>query len=123
MIEDDAEMMGDDALRTHFDTFLFQTTDDVHLLNVLLEVACQNIQVILCDCQRTMTEYLLERDHGATHCRPFLCESVAEAVNTRLFQPSFVAVVPNCVVATASGELLAIDGTEQPVLRPAATIL
>lgn len=63
MFNDDAEMMGDDALRTHFDPLLFQTADDVYLLNVLLKVACQHIQVILCDCQRTMTEYLLESDH------------------------------------------------------------
>ena len=27
-------------LRTHFDPLLFQTANDVHLLNVLLEVAC-----------------------------------------------------------------------------------
>ena len=46
MMIDDGEMMGDDALRTHFDPFLFQTSDDIHLLNVLLEVACQNVQVV-----------------------------------------------------------------------------
>lgn len=51
MMVDDGEMMGDDALRTHFDPFLFQTADNIHLFNVLLEVACQHIQIVLRDCQ------------------------------------------------------------------------
>ena len=123
MMIDDGEMMGDDALRTHFDPFLFQTSDDIHLLNVLLEVACQNVQIVFCDGKTAMPKYLLERDHGTAHCRPFLCEGVAEPMDTRLFQSPSVAVVPNGVIATASGQLLAIDGTEQPVLRPATTIL
>ena len=123
MMIDDGEMIGDDTLRTHFDPFLFQTADDIHLLNVLLEVACQDIQVVLCDCQRTMTEYLLERDHRAAHGCPLLCECMPEPMDTRLFQSPFVAVVPNGVIATATGELFAIDGTEKPVLRPATTIL
>ena len=123
MMIDDGEMMGDDALRTHFDPLLFQTADDIHFLNVLLEVACQNVQVVFRNGKATVSEYLLERDHGTAHGCPFLCEGVAEAVNARLFQAPFVAVVPNGVIATASGQLLAIDGTEQPVLRPASTIL
>ena len=55
MMIDDGEMIGDDALRTHFDPFLFQTADDIHLLNVLLEVACQNIQIVLCDGKAAMS--------------------------------------------------------------------
>ena len=116
-------MIEDDALCPHPHPFLFQTADDVHLFNVLLDVACQDIQVVLCDCQRTMTEYLLESDHRATHGCPFLRKGMAEAVNTRLFQTPFVAVVPNRMVAAASGKLLPIDGAEKPVFHAAATIL
>ena len=39
MMIDDGEMMGDDALRTHFDPFLLQTADNVHLVNVLFQIA------------------------------------------------------------------------------------
>ena len=120
---DDGEMMGDDALRTHFDPFLFQTADDIHLLNVLLEVACQNVQVVFRNGKATVSEYLLESDHRTAHCRPLLSECMPEPMDTCLFQSPFVAVVPNGVVATATGELLAIDRAEQPVLRPATTIL
>ena len=123
MMIDDGEMMGDDALRTHFDPFLFQTSDDIHLLNVLLEVACQNVQVVFRNGKATVSEYLLERDHGTAHCSPFLCEGVAEPMNPRLFQAPFVAVVPNGVIATASGELLSIDRAEKPVINTSAAIL
>ena len=116
-------MIEDDALCPHPHPFLFQTADDVHLFNVLLDVACQDIQVVLCDCQRTMTEYLLESDHRAAHGCPFLRKGMAEAVNTCLFQSSFVAVVPDGMVATASGKLLSIDRAEKPVFHAAATIL
>ena len=123
MMIDDGEMMGDDALRTHFDPFLFQTADDIHFLNVLLEVACQNVQVVFRNSKATVSEYLLESDHRTAHGCPFLCECMPEPMNPRLFQAPFVAIVPNGVIATAAGELLAIDGTEKPVLCPAATIL
>ena len=116
-------MIEDDALCPHPHPFLFQTADDVHLFNVLLDVACQDIQVVLCDCQRTMTEYLLESDHRAAHGCPLFRKSMAEAVNTCLFQSSFVAVVPDGMVATASGKLLSIDRAEKPVFHAAATIL
>ena len=123
MMIDDGEMMGDDALRTHFDPLLFQTADDIHFLNVLLEVACQNVQVVFRNGKATVSEYLLERDHGTAHCSPFLCEGVAEPMNPRLFQAPFVAVVPNCVITTASGKLLSIDRTEQPILCPTPSLL
>ena len=85
MMIDDGEMMGDDALRTHFDPFLFQTADDIHLLNVLLEVACQNVQVVFRNGKTTVSEYLLERNHRAAHGDPFLCEGMAEAMDSRSF--------------------------------------
>ena len=107
----------------HTNPFLLQTADNVHLVNVLFQVAGKDVQIVFCNGKATVSEYLLERDHGTAHCSPFLCEGVAEAVNARLFQAPFVAVVPNGVIATASGQLLAIDGTEKPVLYPAATIL
>ena len=110
-------------LRFHTDTFLLQTTDDVHPVYVLFQVAGKDVQIVFCNGKATVSEYLLERDHGTAHCSPFLCEGVAEPMNPRLFQAPFVAVVPNGVIATAAGQLLAIDGTEKPVLCPATTIL
>ena len=123
MMIDDGEMMGDDALRTHFDPFLFQTADDIHLLNVLLEVACQNVQVVIRNGKATVSEYLLESDHRTAHCRPFLSECMPEPMDTRLFQSPFVAVVPNGMITTASGELLAIDRAEKPIFHPSPTVL
>ena len=116
-------MIGDDALRTHFDPFLFQTSDDIHLFNVLLEVACQNIQVVFRNGKATVSEYLLESDHRTAHCRPLLSECMPEPMDTCLLQPSFVAVVPNRMVATASGELFPIDRAEKPIFHTPATIL
>ena len=123
MMIDDGEMMGDDALRTHFDPFLFQTADDIHFLNVLLEVACQNVQVVFRNGKATVSEYLLESDHRTAHCRPLLSECMPEAMNARLFQSPFMAVVPNGMITTASGELLAIDRAEKPVLHATAPVL
>jgi len=123
MMIDDGEMMGDDALRTHFDPFLFQTADDIHFLNVLLEVACQNVQVVFRNGKATVSEYLLESDHRTAHCRPFLSECMPEAMNARLFQSPFMAVVPNGMITTASGELLAIDRAEKPIFHPSPTVL
>ena len=123
MIIDDGEMMGDDDLRTHFDPFLFQTADDIHLLNVLLEVACQNVQVVFRNGKTTVSEYLLESDHRTAHCRPFLSECMPEPMDTRLLQSPFVAVVPNGMITTASGELFPIDGAEKPIFHAPATVL
>ena len=61
-----------------------KSLNDVHLVNIFLEITCQHIQVVLCACQRTMTEYLLERDHRATHCGPFLSECVPKPMDTCL---------------------------------------
>ena len=123
MMIDDGELIGDDALRTHFDPFLFQTANDIHLLNVLLEVACQNVQVVFRNGKATVSEYLLESDHRTAHCRPLLSECMPEPMDTRLFQSPFVAVVPNGMITTASGELLAINGTEKPVFLSPTTVL
>ena len=116
-------MFTDDALCSHFDSLLFQTADDVHLFNVLLDVACQDIQVVLCDCQRTMTEYLLESDHRAAHGRPLLCECMPEPMNASLLQSPFVAVIPNGMITTASGKLFPIDRAEKPVFLSPTTVL
>lgn len=123
MMIDDGEMMGDDALRTHFDPFLFQTSDDIHLLNVLLEVACQNVQVVFRNSKATVSEYLLESNHRTAHGRPLLSECMPEPMDTRLFQSPFVAVVPNGMITTASGELFPIDGAEKPIFHTPATVL
>ena len=123
MMIDDGEMMGDDALRTHFDPFLFQTADNIHFLNVLLEVACQNVQVVFRNGKATVSEYLLESDHRTAHCRPLLSECMPEAMNARLFQSPFMAVVPNGMIATASRELFPIDGAEKPIFHAPATVL
>ena len=123
MMIDDGERMGDDALRTHFDPFLFQTADDIHLLYVLLEVACQHVQVVFRYGKATVSEYLLESDHRTAHGCPLLCECMPEPMDTRLFQSPFVAVVPNGMITTASGELLAIDRAEKPIFHPSPTVL
>ena len=122
MMIDDGEMMGDDALRTHFDPFLFQTADDIHLLNVLLEVACQNVQVVFRNGKATVSVYLLESNHRTAHCRPLLSKCMPEPMDTRLFQSPVVAVVPNGMITTASGELLAIDRAEKPIFHPSPTV-
>ena len=51
-----------------------------------------------------MPQYLLEHHHGAAHGCPFFGERMPKTVNTCLFQPSFVAIVPNGMVAAASCE-------------------
>ena len=56
-------MCKDDALRPHPDTFLFQASENVHLVYVLFQIARQNIQIVLRDGKNAMSEYLLERDH------------------------------------------------------------
>ena len=123
MMIDDGEMMGDDALRTHFDPFLFQTADDIHFLNVLLEVARQNVQIILRDGKATVSQYLLESDHRAAHGCPLLCECMPEPMNASLLQSPFVAVVPNGMITTASGKLFPIDRAEKPVFLSPTTVL
>ena len=118
-----SKMYKDVPLCSHLNPLLFQASDNVHLVNVLFQIACQDIQVVFCDCQRTMTEYLLERNHRATHSCPFLRKSMAEAMNTRLFQTPFVAVVPNRMVATTSGQLLSVYRAEKPIFHTPATVL
>ena len=70
-----------------------------------------------------MTEYLLERNHRATHGDPFLCEGVAEAMDSRSFYTAQVAVVPQGMIAAASGELVAIDGDEEPIFHGSLSVL
>ena len=116
-------MCKDDALRPHPDTFLFQASENVHLVHVLFQIARQNIQIVLRDCKTAMTEYLLERDHRTAHDRPFLRKGMTEPVNACLLQSPFVAIVPDGVIATASRQLLSVDGTEQPVIFISSAIV
>ena len=103
--------------------FLFQTADDIHLLNVLLDVAGQHVQIVLRDGKATVSEYLLESNHRTAHGCPLLCECMPEPMNASLLQSPFVAVVPNGMITTASGELLSIDRTEKPIFLPPSTVL
>ena len=116
-------MCKDDDLRPHPDTFLFQASENVHLVHVLFQIARQNIQIVLCDGKTAMTEYLLERDHRTAHDRPFLRKGMTEPVNACLLQSPCVAIVPDGMIATASRQLLSVDGTEQPVIFISSAIV
>ena len=107
----------------HTNPLLLQASDNVHLVHVLFQVAGQDIQIVFRDCQAAMPQYLLERHHGAAHGCPFLGKRMPKTVNAGLLQPSFVAIVPNGMVAAASRELLSVHRTEKPIIGHAATIL
>ena len=103
-------MRCDDLTRfAQFYVFLFQTANNIDLIHVLLQIAGQNIQIILRNGKAAVSQYLLERDHRAAHGDPFLCKGVPEAVNTGLFQPLEVAIVPQCMITAASGKLFPVD--------------
>ena len=78
------KMIKDDRSCPHANTFLLQATNDVHLVNVLLQIAGQHIQIVLSNGKAAVTKYLLERDHRASHGCPFLGEGVTETMDTRL---------------------------------------
>ena len=70
-----------------------------------------------------MSEYLLERNNRAAHGDPFLCEGVTEAVNSCSFDTADVAIVPQGMIAAASGKLVAVGGDEEPVFQAALSVL
>ena len=78
------KMIKDDRSCPHANTFLLQAANDVHLVNVLLQIAGQHIQIVLSNGKAAVTKYLLERDHRASHGCPFLGEGVTETMDTRL---------------------------------------
>lgn len=104
--------------------FLFQTPDDIYFVHFLLQIACQKIQISFCNRKTAMPEYLLKGHDRASHNRPFFRKRVSETMNTCLFHASFVTVVPQCVIITASGELLTIYRAKEPIvsLSPLYTV-
>ena len=108
---------------THFYVVLFQTTDDVDFVHVFLQVRGQDVQVVFGDVKAAVSEYLLERNHRAAHGDPFLCEGVTEAVDSCSFDAAQVAIVPQGMIATASGELVTVGGDEEPVFHGSLSVL
>ena len=108
---------------THFYVVLFQTADNVDFVHVLLQVRGQDVQVVFGDIEAALTEYLLERNHRAAHGDPFLCEGVTEAMDSCSFDTADVAIVPQGMIATASGELVAVGGDEEPIFEAALSVL
>ena len=102
---------------------LFQTAKNVDFVHVLLQVGGQDVQVVFGDVQAAVSEYLLERNHRAAHGDPFLCEGVAEAMDTSFFDAAQVAIVPQGMIAAASGELVAVDGDEEPIVGLSLSVL
>ena len=102
---------------------LFQTADDVDFVHVLLQVRGQDVQVVFCDVETAVSEYLLEGDYRAAHGDPFLCEGVTETMDSRSFDTAQMTIVPQGMVTTASGELVAVGGDEEPILHAALSVL
>ena len=102
---------------------LFQTAKNVDFVHVLLQVGGQDVQVVFGDVQAAVSEYLLERNHRAAHGDPFLCEGVAEAMDTSFFDTAQVAIVPQGMIAAAPGELVAVDGDEEPIVGLPLSVL